>query len=328
CGGEARRETDTMDTFVDSSWYFYRYCSPRAEASPFESGDIARWCPVDQYIGGIEHAILHLIYTRFFTKVMRDLGLCQLDEPITRLFTQGMITRHGAKMSKSKGNVVEPAELIERFGADATRMYVLFAAPPEKDFDWQDNGVEGIHRFLARVWRLAAAPPAASAQGASDSQLLRKAHQVLGKVTRDFEGRWHFNTSIAALMELVNEFYACEGKLSPAAHAQAMRMLLLMLAPFAPFLAHELWQRLGHRTQIGLEDWPAFDPQLAREELIEVVVQVNGKLRARIAVPPGTAAAGLEAAARAHEKIAPLLAGVVPRQVVAVPGRLVNFVLP
>ncbi len=332
CGGEARRETDTMDTFVDSSWYFYRYVSPQSEARPFEAEAIARWLPVDQYIGGIEHAILHLIYTRFFTKAMRDLGLCRLDEPITRLFTQGMITRHGAKMSKSRGNVVDPAELIERYGADATRMYVLFAAPPEKDFDWNDQGVEGIHRFLGRVWRLAG--PAAGgreAQGGSDgtgdAALLRRAHQTLRRITRDFEGRWHFNTSIAALMELVNAWQAGDGELSAGARGEVSRMLLMMLAPFAPFLAHELWRRAGHTGEIGREPWPAFDAELAREDEIEIIVQVNGKLRARLKAAPETEAAELERAARAHERIAPLLAGATPRQVVVVPGRLVNFVL-
>ena len=327
CGGEARRETDTMDTFVDSSWYFYRYVSPRAEQRPFEAEEIARWLPVDQYIGGIEHAILHLIYTRFFTKAMRDLGLSKLDEPITRLFTQGMITRHGAKMSKSRGNVVDPAGLIERFGADATRMYVLFAAPPEKDFDWNDQGVEGIHRFLGRVWRIVLRPGAGSGSGAADGAVLRRAHQTLRRITRDFEGRWHFNTSIAALMELVNEWQARDAELSTEARRQVRGLLLAMLAPFAPFLAQELWQRLGHAGEIGRERWPAYDPELAREEEIEIIVQVNGKLRARLKAAPEAEAAELEQAARGHERIAPLLEGKTPRQVVVVPGRLVNFVI-
>jgi leucyl-tRNA synthetase len=331
CGGAARRESDTMDTFVDSSWYFYRYTSPHDDQRPFDPTAVARWLPVDQYIGGIEHAILHLIYTRFFTKAMRDLGLCQLDEPVTRLFTQGMVTRHGAKMSKSKGNTVDPADLVERYGADATRMYVLFAAPPEKDFDWQDNGVEGIHRFLARVWRLATrlAPPTVTtaATSAADAACLRKAHQTLRRITSDFEGRWHFNTSIAALMELVNELYAHDAELSPAARATCQRLLLLMLAPFAPFLAQELWVRAGERGEISVAPWPTLDASLASDEQIEVVVQIGGKLRARLEVPPGTNARTLEAAARAHEKIAPLLAAQTPRKVVVIPDRLVNFVV-
>ncbi|MGH9468048.1 MAG: leucine--tRNA ligase [Terriglobales bacterium] len=339
CGGRARREADTMDTFVDSSWYFYRYTSPHESTRPFDPASVARWLPVDQYIGGIEHAILHLIYSRFFTKAMRDLGLTQLDEPIERLFTQGMITRQGAKMSKSKGNVVDPEDMIARYGADATRMYVLFAAPPEKDFDWSDQGVEGIHRFLGRVWRLALRddppttphqPPATNhlaRSGAGDAALLRQAHQLLHRMTGDFERRWHFNTSIAGLMELANAIQAGEAGLSAAARRKVLRLLLLMLAPFAPFLAQEVWQRWGEKGYIGRQPWPAFDAELAREESVEIVVQVNGKLRARIAASPAASKDDLEQAARAHAKIAPLLAGKSPRQVVVVPGRLVNFVL-
>ncbi|HXE30400.1 MAG TPA: leucine--tRNA ligase [Terriglobales bacterium] len=329
CGGEARRESDTMDTFVDSSWYFYRYTSPTDNTRPFDPQAIQRWMPVNQYIGGIEHAILHLIYTRFFTKAMRDLGLCQLDEPVTRLFTQGMITRHGAKMSKSKGNVVDPAELIDRYGADATRMYVLFAAPPEKDFDWQDSGVEGIHRFLARVWRLAlsSAPENPRAAAEADRAVLRKAHQTLQRLTHDFDGRWHFNTSIAALMELVNEIYARSTELSGGARQEALRLLVLMLAPFAPFLSQELWTRFGHTGAVGLEPWPGFDPELAREEAVEIVVQVNGKLRTRLAVPRDSAQAEIEAMARTHPKVQPLLPAGARPHVIFVPGRLLNFVV-
>jgi len=332
CGGEARREADTMDTFVDSSWYFYRYTSPQESTRPFDPSAIRRWLPVEQYIGGIEHAILHLIYARFFTKAMRDLGLCQLDEPVTRLFTQGMITRHGAKMSKSKGNVVDPEELIQAYGADATRMYVLFAAPPEKDFDWQENGVEVIHRFLARVWRLALASPSAPAaapagEAAGDAALRRKAHQTLRRIGNDFEGRWHFNTSLAALMELVNEFYAREGQLSAAVRAESLRLLLLMLAPFAPFLAQELWQRLGHPGVVAVAPWPEFNPELAREEQIEIVVQINGKVRARLSVPPDSDQALVENLARRDGKLQPLLRAQTPKSVIFVPGRLINFVL-
>ena len=326
CSGPAQRETDTMDTFVDSSWYFYRYVSPHDSTRPFDPAQIAEWLPVDQYIGGIEHAILHLIYTRFFTKVMRDLGLSRLDEPVERLFTQGMITRHGAKMSKSKGNVVDPAELIERYGADATRMYVLFAAPPEKDFDWNDQGVEGIHRFLARVWRWALRP-AASGSGSGDGPLLRKAHQTLRRMTQDFDNRWHFNTSIAALMELVNALYAADADLSLAARAELLRLLLLMLAPFAPFMTQELWQRKEMPGLVCRTAWPEFDAQMARDEEIEIVVQVNGKVRARLPLPPGLTGDDLRHAASTHAKIVPLLDGKQPRQVIVVPDRLVNFVL-
>ena len=328
CGGPARRESDTMDTFVDSSWYFYRYVSPREARAPFNPDEIARWLPVDQYIGGIEHAILHLIYTRFFTKAMRDLGLCRLDEPVRRLFTQGMITRHGAKMSKSKGNVVDPAELIERYGADATRMYVLFAAPPEKDFDWQDNGVEGIHRFLSRLWRWAAFPGAKAGDGSGDESALRKAHQTLRRITHDFDGRWHFNTSIAALMELLNELQAREAQLSSAARSEVTRLLLLMLQPFAPFVAQELWERRGGSGMIARERWPEYDARLAEEDEIEIMIQVNGKLRDRMRVRRDAGREELEAGARAQEKIRALLDGRTPRQVIVVPGRLVNIVLP
>ena len=334
CGQPARRESDTMDTFVDSSWYFYRYCSPKAGDAPFHRDNIRRWFPVDQYIGGIEHAILHLIYTRFFTKVMRDLGLIEFDEPVKRLFTQGMITRGGAKMSKSKGNVVDPQILIDQYGADATRMYVLFAAPPEKDFDWNDQGVEGIHRFLSRVFRLvtrnlehmAAAAPAAERSDA-DAALLRKTHQTLKRITSDFDGRWHFNTSIAAVMELVNELYQREGQVSDFALTESLRILVLMLAPFAPFMAQELWQAMGERGEVGLAPWPAFDEELAKEDVIEIPVQINGKLRTRVSAAPGTGEADLRALALADEKIAAQLNGQAPVKVIVIPDRLVNIVV-
>jgi leucyl-tRNA synthetase len=344
CGGRARRETDTMDTFVDSSWYFYRYVSPHETAAPFDREEVARWFPVDQYIGGIEHAILHLIYSRFFTKAMRDLGLVGFDEPVQRLFTQGMITRFGAKMSKSKGNVVDPAELIGRYGADATRMYVLFAAPPEKDFDWNDQGVEGIHRFLARVYRFCtrhagrvrqiAAPfaPLMRLEGARDGRLLRKTHGALKRVTDDFDGRWHFNTSIAAIMELVNELYALEpdiasGAVSAAALAQALNMLLAMLAPFAPFVAQELWREFGHADEIARVSWPEYDAELARPEAIEIPVQVNGKIRARLMVAPGTAEEELLRLARGDGRVQGFIAGKQIVKEIVIPDRLVNLVI-
>lgn len=340
CGGPARRETDTMDTFVDSSWYFYRYLSPDDDRRPFDPAAAAHWLPVDQYIGGIEHAILHLIYMRFFTRVMRDLGLVRFSEPVRRLFTQGMITRSGAKMSKSKGNVVDPETLIAAYGADATRMYVLFAAPPEKDFDWNDQGVEGIHRFLARVYRLvvrhaklAGRHPAPPAHPAGPGlALLRLAHQTLARVTSDFEGRWHFNTSIALCMELTNALYQQEpqlesGILDAAAFAAALRILLQMLAPFAPFLARELWQAIGESGEIAVAAWPAADPVLARPEEIEIVIQINGKPRSRFTVAPGAGEEELGRLALADEKVAAARAGREPKKVVVVPGRLVNVVL-
>lgn len=343
CGGPARRETDTMDTFVDSSWYFYRYLSPHDSTRPFDPVAAAHWLPVDQYIGGIEHAILHLIYMRFFTRVMRDLGLVRFSEPVRRLFTQGMITRGGAKMSKSKGNVVDPETLIAKYGADATRMYVLFAAPPEKDFDWNDQGVEGIHRFLSRVWRLVlrhreilasppSGPPASSRSGA-DLPLLRQTHQTLARITADFEGRWHFNTSIALCMELTNALYQAEaspgGGVSTAAFGASLGILLQILAPFAPFLAQELWQATGREGEIAATAWPRADPALARDEEIEIVVQVNGKPRARFWLPASAASdeAELRRLALRDEKILTLLDSRAPQKVVVVPRRLVNLVL-
>ncbi len=348
CQGAAKRETDTMDTFVDSSWYFYRYLDAHNDAAPFAREAARRWMPVDQYIGGIEHAILHLIYSRFFTKVMRDLGLVTIGEPIARLFTQGMITRSGAKMSKSKGNVVDPAALIERYGADATRAYVLFAAPPEKDFDWNDQGVEGLHRFFGRVYRLAlrhppqtamAAPPARAASAAED-RLLRKTHTTLARITREMESRWHFNTCIAAAMELVNVFYELEperaaSRISAAAWDDCLRRLVLMLAPYAPFLTEEIrrqWAKSGSAGAVWEEEiqgqgWPESDPAWAREEEIELVVQVNGKLRARLRASASAGEEELRELALADAKIQTLLDGNTPAKVIVIPGRLVNIVL-
>ncbi|HWC20601.1 MAG TPA: leucine--tRNA ligase, partial [Terriglobales bacterium] len=295
CGGSARRETDTMDTFVDSSWYFYRYTNAKLAAAAIDSKAAAYWFPIDQYIGGVEHAILHLIYSRFWTKVVRDLGLIKNSEPVERLFTQGMVIKNGAKMSKSKGNVVSPDDMVARYGADSTRVYSLFAAPPDRDLDWQENGVEGVSRFLAKVHRLVTRYASLSASigatgdgfGSTGSawpmsagrDLERKLHQTLRRVSTDFEGRWHFNTSIAAIMELVNAITAADAQISSGAipaHQvrQTMRHLVLMLAPFAPYVASELWETLGERSQLLKEPWPAFDAELAREEEIEVPIQI------------------------------------------------------
>ncbi len=329
CGGPARRETDTMDTFIDSSWYFYRYCDPHNDRMPFDPAKIAYWFEIDQYIGGVEHAILHLIYSRFFTKMMRDIGLIRNSEPARRLFTQGMVIAEGAKMSKSKGNVVGADMLAERFGADTARMFVLFAAPPEKEVDWRFEGAEGIHRFLGRVYRFATRNLDRTGEGAgeSDATVRRKLHQTLRKITEDFESRWHFNTCIASIMELLNVLYTEEAKISPAVARDVVEKLALMLAPFAPYLSQELWDELGHQGSVFRQCWPDFDPELAREPEAEVVVQVNGKLRARIHVPFGTAASELERLALAHEKVLPSLAGKKVRKVVTVPDRLVNIVV-
>ena len=338
CGGAARRETDTMDTFVDSSWYFYRYTNPTPDR-PFDPELVNYWFPIDQYIGGVEHAILHLIYSRFWTKFMRDLGLVKNDEPAERLFTQGMVVKDGAKMSKSKGNVVSPDDMVARYGADSTRMYTLFAAPPDRDLDWQDAGVEGIHRFLGRVYRFvlrhtgeasgATAGPALSPQA---RRLQRKLHQTIKRVSDDFAGRWHFNTCIAAIMELLNEMQALEpemaaGNVPPALVAEAQRKLILLLHPFAPYLAHELWEMLGETSNILRYPWPEFDAALAKEDEVEMAVQVSGKVRARIMVGADATEDSIRELALADAKILELTSGKQVVKVIVVPGKLVNIVL-
>jgi leucyl-tRNA synthetase len=329
CGGAARRETDTMDTFIDSSWYFYRYCDAHNSAMPFDPAKIAYWFEIDQYIGGVEHAILHLIYSRFFTKMMRDIGLIQNSEPARRLFTQGMVIAEGAKMSKSKGNVVGADLLAEKLGTDTSRMFVLFAAPPEKEVDWRAEGAEGLYRFLGRVYRFATRNVG---QGPdlptnSDKKVLRKLHQTLKKITEDFETRWHFNTCIASIMELVNILYVEEPNISAAPMAEILEKLALMLAPFAPYLSQEIWEELGNEGAVFRQPWPAFDPELAKEDLAEIVVQVNGKLRGRIHVPFGTPKEELETLAVADEKVQPYLAGKQVVKLITVPDKLVNVVV-
>ena len=348
CGGPARRETDTMDTFVDSSWYFYRYTDARDTKAPFDSATVQYWFPIDQYIGGVEHAILHLIYSRFWTKVMRDLGMVTNDEPARRLFTQGMVIKDGAKMSKSKGNVVSPDDMVARYGADATRMYALFAAPPDRDLDWQEDGVAGVSRFLSRVWRLVtkhaasvkaiaglqnseASVAAANLSGPS-LKLLRKLHQTIAKITLDFEGRWHFNTCVAAIMELVNELQDADAQLAAAeVPAPVMRELLqtlvLLLAPFAPFLAAELWHDLGGEGSVLRAPWPKSNPELAKEDEIEIPVQINGKLISVVRVAAGSDAKTIETAALADEKVRARTAGKNVVKVIVVPGRTVNLVV-
>ncbi|HEX4424774.1 MAG TPA: leucine--tRNA ligase [Terriglobales bacterium] len=335
CGGPARRETDTMDTFVDSSWYFYRYADAKNTKAPFDSEKIAYWFPIDQYIGGVEHAILHLIYSRFWTKVMRDLGLIKNDEPVARLFTQGMVIKGGAKMSKSLGNVVSPDDMVARYGADSARMYSLFAAPPDRDLDWQDTGIEGIQRFLGRVYRFVArnASPGSSTASVETStaarQIQRKLHQTIKRVTDDFQGRWHFNTCISATMELVNELYSIEAAESIPASllAEVQRDLVLLLAPFAPYLAAELWEMLGQKGSLLRAPWPKYDPALAKEDEIEVPVQVNGKLRGLVSVPADSVQAVLQASAMADEKVKAAIAGKQIVKVIVVPGKLVNIVV-
>jgi leucyl-tRNA synthetase len=347
CGGPARRETDTMDTFVDSSWYFYRYTDAHNSAAPFAAEKVAYWFPIDQYIGGVEHAILHLIYSRFWTKVMRDLGLIENSEPVTRLFTQGMVIKDGAKMSKSKGNVVSPDEMIARFGADATRVYALFAAPPDRDLDWQEDGVAGVYRFLSRVHRIttkyaatANAEAAKDAEGtqrdaAAEARLLRTLHQTIAKITEDFSGRWHFNTCIAAIMILVNEILAAEpamdaGEISAATIAELLRNVTLLLVPFAPFLAAELWQMLGEQGSVFAQAWPVADAELARESEIEIPVQINGKLADVLQMSAEATEDEIKATSLANEKVAVRLVGktIVKHLVIDKPtGKLVNLVV-
>ena len=339
CGGPARRETDTMDTFVDSSWYFYRYVDAKDANAPFAGEKAKYWFPIDQYIGGVEHAILHLIYSRFWTKVMRDLGMIANNEPAARLFTQGMVIKDGAKMSKSKGNVVSPDDMIVRYGADATRMYALFAAPPDRDLDWQEDGVAGISRFLSRVHRLAMkysvaakGSGSASQRSATEEKLLRVLHQTIAKITEDFSGRWHFNTSIAAVMILVNEIAAAEaaldaGEVSAAATAEIFRGLTLLLAPFAPFLAQELWAELGGKGAVFRAEWPLADAELARESEVEIPVQVNGKLVVVIKVAAGSDEATVKAAALVDAKVQARIEGKSVMKMIVVPGKLVNLVV-
>jgi leucyl-tRNA synthetase len=343
CGGPARRETDTMDTFVDSSWYFYRYTDAHNDQAPFDSRIAQYWFPIDQYIGGVEHAILHLIYSRFWTKFMRDMGLLTNGEPIERLFTQGMVIKDGAKMSKSLGNVVSPDEMVARYGADAARLYSLFAAPPDRDLDWQDSGIAGIQRFLGKVYRFvttnagsAATEPVkrlpATSLSPSARQIQRKLHQTIKRVSDDFQGRWHFNTCISAIMELVNVLHGAEeasaqNAIPASLLAEVQRDLVLLLAPFAPYLAHELWEVIGEKGNLLKAPWPQYDAALAKEEELVIPVQVNGKLRSRVVVPADSAEDFVVARALADEKVQSAIAGKQIVKKIFVPGKLVNIVV-
>ncbi|HEY2773617.1 MAG TPA: leucine--tRNA ligase [Candidatus Binatia bacterium] len=340
CGGAARRETDTMDTFVESSWYFLRYTSPRDSDAPFDRQQLERWLPVDQYIGGVEHAVLHLLYSRFFTRVLRDLGWIALDEPFTNLLTQGMVIKDGAKMSKSKGNVVDPDELVQEYGADTARLFSMFAAPPEKDLDWSERGVEGSHRFLSRVWRLVLSvgdgpfrweDPGPRGLADESKKLRATVHDTIRRVTRDIGERMHFNTAVSAIMELVNAVYERRGQAGgetdpvvPFAVATVLRLLL----PFAPHLCCELWEStIGEGPGLEQIAWPEHDPAALVRDSVEVAVQVNGKVRSRITIAADAGESDAVAAAMADAKIVAELAGRTPRKTVYVRGRLVSVVV-
>ncbi len=339
CGKPAKRETDTMDTFVDSSWYFIAYCFDKCKIdfksiSPLSS--LYYWMPVDQYIGGIEHAVLHLLYSRFFTKVLRDIGLIGVDEPFKNLLTQGMVIKDGAKMSKSKGNVVDPDYLIDKYGADTVRLFCLFAAPPEKDLEWSDQGVEGAYRFLNKVWRLvhryiteAQKPLTSEIPNLKASALLRKTHQTIKRVTGSIEKDYHFNTAVSALMELINEI----ADFTPSSPEDedvlgfAIRQSILLIAPFAPHISEELWQKIDGKGSIFNENWPDWDENIAREEEIELVVQINGKVRSKVMVPAGLDEDRLKEEAFHAPKIQDYIKDVPIKKVIIVRGRLVNIVL-
>ena len=341
CGGPARRETDTMDTFVDSSWYFYRYCDPHNANAPYDSAKVNYWFPIDQYIGGITHAILHLLYSRFWCKVMRDLGLIQHSEPTARLFTQGMVLKGGTAMSKSKGNVVGAHEMADKYGADTGRLYTLFAAPPEKDLEWSEESIDGAWRFLNRAYRLierhasslrgtGASEVGASGATEKEKRLLRKAHQTLQRVTSDFETRWHFNSAIALIMELTNEIYAqepLEDGVRPGVQKEVLELLTLMLAPMTPHIAEEMWEMLGHSNGLSAAAWPSANADLAKDDEVEVPVQVNGKLRGKLKVAAGTGQEELLKLALAEHVISQHLDGKRIVKVVYVSDKLLNLVV-
>ena len=356
CGGPARRETDTMDTFVDSSWYFFRFCDPHNRDLPFDSTSAKYWMPVDFYSGGVEHAILHLLYSRFFTKVLRDVGLLEFDEPFRRLLTQGMVLRNGAVMSKSKGNVVDPDEMIATYGADALRLYVMFVAPPEKEVEWSDAGLEGSFRFLVRVWRLvdhwapaigrAGVPQVSDDCTPGERAIRRKTHGTIHRVTVDIEDRVHLNTAVSSLMELVNDLYgfsettvrgaptrgeppAVQGERGQTLSVlrEAIDALVVMISPFAPHMAEELWQMLGHSQSLSSVPWPAFDAEVARAEDVVVPVQINGKIRARLTVPAGLPDEELQNRALADLAVRNHTVGKTIRKVVVAKGPLISLVI-
>ncbi len=340
CGADAKRETDTMDTFVDSSWYFLRYCSPKSDDKPVDMEAASYWMPVDQYIGGIEHAVLHLLYSRFFTKVIRDIGLIKIDEPFKSLLTQGMVIKDGTKMSKSKGNVVDPDILINKYGTDTVRIFCMFAAPPERDLEWSDQGVDGAYRFLKRIWNFVYNNLERLKGCGNDLndvkqlsphavKLIRKAHQTIKKVTSSIEKDYHFNTAIAALMELTNEVLAFKpaDNADTAAMGFSIKQLVLLLSPFAPHFSEELWKETGGKNSVLTESWPSWDEETAREEEIELVVQINGKVRAKLRVPAGLDDETIKEKAFKEPKIIEMIGDRQLKKVIVVKSRLVNIVI-
>lgn len=333
CGGPARRETDTMDTFVCSSWYFMRYTDAQNTTLPFAKDKADKWLPVDQYIGGVEHAILHLLYARFFTKVLKDRGLVSAEEPFKNLLTQGMVLKDGAKMSKSKGNIVSPEDIMRTYGADTARLFILFAAPPERDLEWNDSAVEGCYRFLGRVYRFVQRYLAASEGGgepAREKELRYLAHTSLARITEDIDQRFNFNTAVSAIMELVNGLYAAmdayDDKRSPAID-EATDILVHVLAPFVPHLAEELWAALGHESSVHLETWPQYDESALVQDEVEMVVQINGKVREHITVDVALSKEEVAEQALADERVQALIAGKTVRKTIVVPKKLINFVV-
>ncbi|MDD5737295.1 MAG: leucine--tRNA ligase [Candidatus Omnitrophica bacterium] len=314
CGGAARRETDTMATFIDSSWYFLRFCSPRADTAAFEKADVSYWMPVDQYIGGIEHAVLHLLYSRFFTKFLKDIGMLDFEEPFQKLLTQGMVLKDGEVMSKSRGNIVDPDEIIAKYGADTMRLFILFAAPPETELEWEERGTEGAFRFLTRVWRIQE-----NLKEKADPALVRLTHRTIKKVTDDI-GEFKFNTAIAAMMELVNAIY------QSGADKETYSSLVLMLSPIAPHFCEEIWRSLGNTESVLKAGWPKFNPEMLVDENITIVIQVNGKVRSKVEVPNDISDEKLKELALSDEKVKQWLEGKPVKNIVVVPKRLVSIV--
>ncbi len=315
CGTKSRRETDTMATFIDSSWYFLRFCSPKFDKGPFDKEETAYWMPVDQYIGGIEHAVLHLLYSRFFTKFLKDIGLLNFEEPFQKLLTQGMVLKDGEVMSKSRGNIVDPDDIIENYGADTIRLFILFAAPPEAELEWDDRGIEGAFKFLNRVWRIRE-----NLKEKADPSLVRLMHKTIKKVTDDIDD-FKFNTAIASLMELVNAIY------QSGADKEVFSNLLIMLSPIAPHFCEELWCSLGNKDSIIKAGWVKYDPAMLVEDKVTIVVQVNGKVRSKIEVPVGIDEARLKEMVLADEKTNQWIADKAIKNFVVVPNRLVNIVV-